>query len=325
MVSLKQIYTVTGLVIGIFILGLVGFTSWYTVDESEQAVILTFGKAETTVTEPGLKFKMPWPIQSVEKLSKETFSLQFGYEEVDGEIVSENIEDTKMITGDENIVIADMVVQWKIVDPIKFLFYSDKPEDILYDATSASLRSIIGSSKIDEALTDGRAEIEANVRELLTNLIDRYDIGISILAVKLQDVELPNEEVRAAFTNVTDARETMNTKINEANKYHNQKIREAEGQKDAIISRAEGEKAARIEEARGGVAVFNKLYEEYEKNPEITRERLIIETLEQVLPNAEIYIMNDDGDTLKYFPIRSLENTVTNVEQSTTEGSDENE
>ncbi|WAA11657.1 FtsH protease activity modulator HflK [Fervidibacillus halotolerans] len=325
MVSLKQIYTVVGLVFGILILGLVAFTSWYTVDESEQAVILTFGKAETTVTEPGLKFKMPWPIQSVEKLSKETFSLQFGYEEKDGEIVSDNIEDTKMITGDENIVIADMVVQWKIIDPIKFLFHSDNPEDILYNATSSSLRSIIGSSKIDEALTDGRAEIEANVRELLTDLINRYDIGVSILAVKLQDVELPNDEVRAAFTNVTDARETMNTKINEAQKYRNQKIREAEGQKDAIISRAEGEKAARIEEARGGVAVFNKLYEEYKKNPEITRDRLIIETLEQVLPNAEIYIMNDDGETLKYFPIRPLENVVTTDKESTTEGSDKNE
>lgn len=325
MVSLKQIYTVTGLVIGILILGLVGFTSWYTVDESEQAVILTFGKADTTVTEPGLKFKMPWPIQSVEKLSKETFSLQFGYKQEDGEVVAEYEADTKMITGDENIVLADLVVQWKIVDPIKFLFNSDNPRDILYDATSASLRSIIGSSKIDEALTDGRAKIEGDVRELLTTLVDRYDIGVSILAVKLQDVELPNEEVRAAFTNVTDARETMNTKINEANKYRNQKVNEALGQKDAIISRAEGEKAARLEKARGDVAVFNKLYEEYKKNPEVTRERLIIETLEQVLPNAEIYIMNDDGNTLKYFPIRPLENTEPKVAESPTEGSENNE
>lgn len=306
MISLKRIYTITGLILGIILLSIVAFTTWYTVDESDQAVILTFGKVEEGITEPGLHFKMPWPIQSVEKLSKETFSLQFGYEEKEGEI-KDFPEETKMITGDENIVLADLVVQWKITDPEKYLYNAEVPEDILYSSTSASLRSIIGSSQIDDALTSGKAEIEAQVRELLTSLVDKYDIGISILAVKLQDVELPNEDVRKAFTDVTDARETANTKINEAEKYKNQRMNEAEGEKDALISKAEGEKAARLERARGDVAVFNKLYGEYRNNPDITRERLVIETLEEVLPGAEIYIMNDDGNTMKYFPIRPLE------------------
>lgn len=306
MVSLKKIYVTSGIVVLAIILGLSAFTTWYTVDESEQAVILTFGKVEEGISEPGLHFKLPWPIQSVEKLSKETFSLQFGYEEKDGEI-KEFPDETKMITGDENIVLADLVVQWKITDPEKYLFNADNPREILYDATSASVRSIIGSSQIDDALTSGKAEIEAEVRDLLSSLIEKYDIGVSVLGVKLQDVELPNEEVRKAFTNVTDARETMNTKINEAKKYRNQKLNEAQGEKDALISRAEGEKAARIERARGDVAVFNKLLVEYKTNPDITRQRLILETLEQVLPGTEIYIMNDDGNTMKYFPIRPLE------------------
>jgi membrane protease subunit HflK len=306
MVSLKRIYTIVGLVLAIVILSMVAFTTWYTVDESDQAVILTFGKVEEGITEPGLHFKLPWPIQSVEKLSKETFSLQFGYEEKDGEI-KDFPEETKMITGDENIVLADLVVQWKITDPEKYLYNAEDPEEILYDSTSASLRSIIGSSKIDDALTSGKAEIEAEVRELLTSLVNKYDIGISVLAVKLQDVELPNEDVRKAFTDVTDARETANTKLNEAEKYKNQRMNEAEGEKDALISKAEGEKAARLERARGDVAVFNKIYGEYKNNPDITRERLVLETLEQVLPEAEIYIMNDDGNTMKYFPIRPLE------------------
>lgn len=309
MVNLKQIYSVLGIVLGILLLILVGFTSWYTVDESEQAVILTFGKAEETVTEPGLKFKLPWPIQMVEKLSKETYSLQFGYKEKDRKLESENQNDTKMITGDENIVLADLVVQWKITDPVKFLFNAEKPDEILYDATSASLRSIIGSTKIDDALTSGRSDIEAHVRESLAELVARYDIGVTVLAVKLQDVELPNDEVRSAFTNVTDARETMNTKINEAQKYRNQKVNEAEGEVAAIMSRAKGEKAARIEEARGNVAVFNSLYKQYKNSPEVTRERLTIETIEQVLPNAQIYIMNDNGETLKYLPLSPLEKT----------------
>lgn len=297
---------ITGLVFLILILGVVAITTWYTVDESDQAVIMTFGKAEETITEPGLHFKLPWPIQSVDKLSKETFSLQFGYKEEGGK-VTEYPRETKMITGDENIVLADLVVQWKITDPPKYLFNSDDPQKILYDTTSAALRSIIGSTKIDDALTSGKAQIEADVRELLSELMGKYDVGISISAVKLQDVELPNEEVRKAFTNVTDARETANTKINEANKYSNKRMNEAEGEKDALISKANGDKAARTEAARGDVAVFEKLFSEYKGNKDITRDRLIIETLEQVLPNAEIYIMNDDGNTMKYLPLRPLE------------------
>ncbi|MFO1443996.1 FtsH protease activity modulator HflK [Bacillus sp. Bva_UNVM-123] len=318
MVSLKRIYTVTGLVLLIIVLGITALTTWYTVDESDQAVILTFGKVDEAVTEPGLHFKMPWPIQEVEKLSKETFSLQFGSEDKEGNM-KDFPEETKMITGDEFIVLADLVVQWKITNPEKYLYNAQNPKEILYDATSASLRSIIGSSLIDDALTSGKAEIEADVRDLLSSLIEKYDVGISILAVKLQDVELPNEEVRKAFTDVTDARETADTKKNEAKKYVNQRMNEVKGEEAAIKSKAEGEKAARTEKARGDVAVFNKLYEEYSKNPDITRERLVIETLEQVLPGAEIYIMNDDGNTLKYFPIRPLDKELPNEKE---EGSD---
>jgi membrane protease subunit HflK len=319
--SLRRLFAITGIGIGVVFLGIVGLTTWYTVDESDQAVILTLGKVDTAVIEPGLHFKLPWPIQDVEKLSKETFSLQFGYEEKGG-VVKEFPEDTKMITGDENIVLADLVVQWRITEPSKFLYNSLEPELILYNATSSSLRSIIGSSRIDDALTSGKAEIEAEVRDLLTTLIEKYDIGISISTVKLQDVELPNEEVRRAFTNVTDARETMNTKINEAKKYSNKRSQEAEGEKDALISQAEGARTARIEQARGDVSKFNALYTEYVKAPEITRKRLVLETLEAVLPNAEIYIMNDNGNTMKYFPIRPLEKQ-TPVTQP--EGSENNE
>src|SRR5574339_776374 len=133
MTSIKRVYTIVGLIFLITILSVLAFTTWYTVDESEQAVILTFGKVEEGLTEPGLHFKLPWPIQSVEKLSKETFSLQFGYEEKNGKI-NEFPNETKMITGDENIVLADLVVQWKITNPGQFLFNAEKPEEILYDA-----------------------------------------------------------------------------------------------------------------------------------------------------------------------------------------------
>ncbi|MEO4051960.1 FtsH protease activity modulator HflK [Solibacillus sp. CAU 1738] len=299
--------TLLTIALGLFaVVGLiVVLTSWYTVDESEQAVVITFGSADEIITESGLHFKLPWPVQSVEVLSKETFSLEFGYKEApDGSMEVYDAE-TKMITGDEFIVLTDLVVQWKITDPKKYLFSSQNPKEILHSATSSSIRSIIGSSKIDDALTEGKSEIEAKTRDLLVELVNKYDIGISVLGVKLQDVELPNAEVRAAFTAVTDAREMKDTKRNEAQKYENQRNSEVEGEIAAIQAKAEGQKFARIEQARGEVAVFNKLYNEYKGNKAITRERLVLETLENVLPNAQIYIMNDDeGSTLKYLPIQ---------------------
>lgn len=308
--SVRKILAIIGLSIAGILLLVAVFTSWYTVDESEQAVIVTFGVANETIVEPGLHFKMPWPIQKAEILSKETYSLQFGYNQnEDGEIVAYDKE-TKMITGDENIVLTDLVVQWKITDPKKYLFNAENPQDVLHDATSASIRSIIGNSLIDDALTSGKAEIEAETRDLLASLMDKYDFGITVLAVKLQDVELPNEEVRAAFTNVTDARETMNTKINEARKYENQKRNEALGEKAAINSRAEGQKVARVEQALGDVALFDKLYAEYETNPEVTRQRIVMETLETVLPNAKLYIMNDEGGTMTYLPLNETQTIV---------------
>lgn len=299
--------TLLTVALGLFaIVGLiVVLTSWYTVDESEQAVVVTFGRADEFVTESGLHFKLPWPVQSVEILSKETFSLEFGYKEKPDGTMEVYDAETKMITGDEFFVLTDLVVQWKITDPKKYLFSSQNPKEILHSATSSAIRSIIGSSTIDAALTEGKSEIEMETRDLLVSLLDKYDIGVSILGVKLQDVELPNEEVRAAFTAVTDAREMKNTKKNQAEKYQNQRRNEVEGEISAIQSKAEGQKFARIEQALGDVAVFNKLYNEYKNNKEITRERLMLETLETVLPNAQIYIMNDDeGSTLKYLPIQ---------------------
>ena len=317
--STKRLLSIIGIsLIGIILLSAV-FTSWYTVDESEQAIVITFGEASEPIVDSGLKFKMPWPIQKVEKLSKETFSLQFGYsQKANGEIESFD-KDTKMITGDDNIVLTDLVVQWKITDPKSYLFNAENPQELLHDATSASIRSVIGNSKIDDALTSGKAQIESDTNDLLRSLIEKYNIGITVLTVKLQDVELPNAEVRTAFTAVTDAEETKNTKVNQAEKYRNQKLSEAIGEKDAIISNATGYKTARIEQAIGDVALFNKLYAEYQNNKEITKQRLVMETLDAVLPNANLYIMNDDGGTLKYLPLQTLESAKQTIPPTETE------
>ncbi|SDH74765.1 FtsH protease activity modulator HflK [Alteribacillus bidgolensis] len=307
MLNIKQIILGFISLIGIVILALFLFTGWYTVDESEQAALITFGRVDETVTEPGLKFKLPWPIQKAEILSVSTNSLRVGYEASDDGEVTDYNDEAKMITGDENILFVDLVVQWRITEPEKYLFNANEPENILYQASSASLRGVIGSSEVDDVLTDQRAEIEGTVLESLTELVERYQIGITVMDVKLQDVELPTEDVRQAFTAVTDAREERLTKINEAQKYRNQEINEAEGEKDAVISRAEGRKAERLEQARGETARFNALYDEYINDPEVTRQRLVLETIEDVLPDTEMYIIDSQQDTVNYLPIRPLD------------------
>ncbi|WP_177194776.1 FtsH protease activity modulator HflK [Alteribacillus iranensis] len=305
--SIKQIILGFFSLIGIAILTLFLVTGWYTVDESEQAALITFGRVDETITEPGLKFKLPWPIQTAEVLPVSTNSLRVGYETTEDGEVTEYNDEAKMITGDENILFVDLVVQWRITNPEQYLFNADDPENILYQASSASLRGVIGNSEVDDVLTDQRAEIEGTVLETLTALLEQYEIGVTVLDVKLQNVELPTEEVRQAFTAVTDAREERLTKINEAQKYRNQQMNEAEGEKDAVISRAEGQRAERVETARGEASRFTALYDEYVNEPEVTRERLVLETLQDVLPDTELYIIDSQQDTVNYLPIRPLD------------------
>lgn len=290
------------IIVGLFLV--LGSTSFYTVDQTEYAVLVTFGKPSTAIVSPGLRFKLPYPIQTVNKVSRETFSLTLGYEER-SEGVSVKEQEAKMITGDENIILADLEVQWQVIDPIAFIYNAEEPVDILTNATSSALRGVIGSSVVDDALTDGRTRIMNDIRDTLVTMIDSYDIGIAIRNVNLQDVDLPTDEVSDAFKKVASAREERITKINQANRYKNEKINTAEGQKAALISEAEGVKVSRIEQARGDVAQFDAIYSEYINNKDITRDRLMIETLERVLPDVQIYIMqeNEGSNTVKYLPL----------------------
>lgn len=292
-------------IVGLFLV--LGSTSFYTVDQTEYAVLVTFGKPSSSIISPGLRFKLPYPIQTVKKVSRETFSLTLGYEErSEGVTVKE--QESKMITGDENIILADLEVQWQVVDPVAFIYNSEDPVNILNNATSSTLRGVIGSSLVDDALTDGRTRIMNDIRDSLVEMVDSYDIGIAIRNVNLQDVDLPTDEVSDAFKKVASAREERITKINQANRYKNEKINTAEGQKAALISKAEGVKVSRMEQARGEVAQFDAIYSEYVNNKDITRDRLMIETLERVLPDVQIYIMqeNEGSNTVKYLPLDQL-------------------
>ena len=293
----------------VLVLVLVGATCVYTVDQTEYAVISTFGKPNTEIVSSGLKLKLPDPIQKVNKLSKETFSTTIGYKvnEQGETIVSESeTNEAKMITGDENIILADLEIQWKIDDPIAYLYNTNDPRTILLNATSSSLRGVVGSSMVDDVLTDGRAKIITDIRDNLSKRVQEYGVGISIINVNLQDVDLPNEEVDSAFKAVTDAREERLTKINQAEKYRNEKINGVIGEKDAILSQAEATSVSLVEKSKGDTARFNALYGEYIKNKAVTKQRLITDTLNVVLKDAQMYITDGDDSTLKYLPIDQI-------------------
>ncbi len=288
----------------------IGVTCVYTVDQTEYAVISTFGKPNTEIISSGLKLKFPSPIQKVNKLSKETFSTTIGYKVENNEVVVEEagapLQEAQMITGDENIILADLEIQWKIDDPIAYLYNTNDPRTILHNATSSSLRGVVGSTMVDDVLTDGRAKITTDIRDNLSELINDYKLGISIINVNLQDVNLPTAEVDSAFKAVTDAREERLTKINNASKYRNEKINEVIGEKDAILSKAEATSVSLVEKAKGDTARFNALYIEYTNNKEITKQRLITDTLNTVLKNATLYVTDSSEGTLKYLPINQI-------------------
>jgi membrane protease subunit HflK len=284
---------------------LIGFSSFYTVQEQERAAILTFGKF-TGETTAGLHFKWPYPIQQVIIVPAElTQRIYIGYR-MDGDKITPVEEEAMMITGDENIVSADAVVQWKISNIQEYLYNIDNAEQFLRNAASSSIRSVIGSEKLDYAITDGKTEIQDKVRERLLELQGKYHTGMQIIDIKFQDIEPPSGQVADAFQEVTNAREEKNTKINNAAKYENDKIPKARGEAQAMLENAEGEKKSRILNAQGDVAQFNAIFTEYKKNPGVTQSRLIIETLEKILPKAKIFISDSAGDTVKYLPINEL-------------------
>lgn len=299
--------TIKKIIIGAVVLVLIGlgFSMFYTVEEGQKAAVITFGKY-TQDEGPGLQFKLPYPIQKVVILDADIIQRMYiGYRENNG-VVTVVEEEAYMITGDENIISADAVVEWTISDIENFLFNIHDPEQVLRNASVSAIRSVIGANKLDYAITDGKTEIQGEVRQRLIEMMDEYQTGILIRDVKFQDIEPPEGEVQQAFREVTNAREEKNTKINNANKYSNDRIPKARGEAQALIEQAEAMKKSRILNAEGDVAKFNAIYNEYAKNPDVTQKRLILETLEQVLPGAKIIITNGSTDTVNYMPLNEL-------------------
>ena len=275
------------------------FTGVYTVGPDEVGVVQRFGKYDRTV-QSGLNYHMPFPIETV-KTPKvtEVKRIEVGFRTV-GKNQYRTVErESLMLTGDENIVDAELIVQYKIKEPINYLFNFVGPELTMREAAEASLRTVVGRHNIDEALTSGKLMIQEETKELLQSILDKYETGAQVVAVQLQDVS-PPKQVIDAFKDVASAKEDKNRMINEAEGYRNDVIPKARGEAQAMIREAEGFRESRIARAEGDVAKFKAILKEYSKAKDVTRERLYLEAMEEILPGIEKYIVpnGEDGNLL---------------------------
>ena len=285
-----------------------GATCFYTVDDKQQAVVTTFGKV-TDVTEAGVHFKLPLGIQQVRKVDVNVYQqIELGYRS-SGTDYTVNESESAMITGDYNIVNVDFFVEYKISDPVQYLYSSNDPELILKNLIQSQVRNVVGSSTVDAVLTDGKENIQMQVRDLVTEILEEYDIGLSLVDVKIQDAEPPTQEVIEAFKSVETAKQQAETVINDAKAYQNAQLPDAQAQADKLIQNAEYLRQKRINEAHEQVAMFQAMYAEYAQNPAITRTRMYYETISQVLPDVKLYINTSSGsgsDVQMLLPLESL-------------------
>ena len=283
---------------GLIAAGGLALDATYQIQEQEQAVLTTFGVPKA-VTETGLHFKVPF-VQQVQKVNTTIQGFPIGYSMGNNEVVeNEGI----MITSDYNFIDVDFFVEYRISEPVKYLYTSEQPEEILKNIAQSCIRTVIASYNVDEVLTTGKGEIQSKIKEMILNQMEEQDLGIQLVNITIQDSEPPTEEVMKAFKEVETAKQ--GTALNNANKYRNEKLPEAQAQADQIIQDAEAQKQVRINEAEAEVARFNAMYEEYVKNPETTKMRMFYETMEDVLPGMKIVIDNGSG-VEKILPLDSF-------------------
>ncbi|MGM9626600.1 MAG: FtsH protease activity modulator HflK [Faecousia sp.] len=299
--------TILVVILALVVLLMAG-TCFYTVDDKQQAVVTTFGKV-TDVTDAGVHFKLPFGIQQVEKVDVNVYQkIELGYSS-SGNLYDVNESESTMITGDYNIVNVDFFVEYKISDPVQYLYSSNSPELILRNLIQSQVRNVVGSSSVDAVLTDGKENIQRQVKELVTAILQEYDIGLSLVDVKIQDAEPPTQEVIEAFKAVETAKQKAETVINDAKAYQNAQLPQAQAQADQLIQNAEYLKQKRINEAVEQVAMFQAMYSEYARNPAITRSRMYYEAISEVLPDVKLYINTGSGegsDVQMLLPLESL-------------------
>lgn len=294
------------------------FGAYYKVSEQEQAVVTMFGQVVRTDS-AGLYWKIPL-LQRVHKVDTTTSGMPIGYrveaggrDDGDNDYTSTVSNEATMITSDFNFVNVDFYLEYRVSNPVQYLYASFDPEGILRNEAQAAIRSTISRYNVDDVITVGKSQIQAEVKDKLIAALEENDIGIQVVNVLVQDAEPPTADIMAAFKAVETAKQGAQTASTQAMQYKNERIPAAEANADKTKQNAEARKEARIAEATGQVERFNRMYEEYSKFPLVTKQRMFYETIEDVLPELKVIIT--DGNTSTMYPLDSFSQNVREAEK----------
>ena len=274
------------------------FSSIYFTTEDQFAVVTTLGKP-SVVENSGLHFLIPF-VQDKTIISKNIHGIEIGYDSKTGQTIE---SEATMITVDYNFVGVDFYLEWKVTDPVKYMYASGDPEAILKMLSQSYIRDTIGLYDVDSVITTGKSEIQAAIKEKITARLEEEDLGIALVNITIQDAEPPTIEVQDAFKAVETAKQGAETATNNAEQYYNEVIPAAKADADEAVRQAEAYKQSRINEANAQAQRFTELFEEYSKYPEITRQRLFYEAMADVLPHLKVIIKGEGDDIHTYMPI----------------------
>jgi membrane protease subunit HflK len=301
-------------IIGVLVLvgAIMLLTMFYTVEADEVAVVQRFGKYIRREA-PGLRYKLPLGLETARKVKvQRVFKAEFGFRTEEAGTRTRFSqrsfqEESIMLTGDLNVADVAWIVQFRIIDPVKYLFGNRKPDMALSDAAQVVMRSVVGDHTVTEVLTERRAEIAQQVQVKMQELLNLYETGLRVETVQMQSVTPPSDEVKRAFNEVNEAQQEQSRKVNEALQAFNQEVPRERGEVERTIAKAEGYAINRTNTAKGDVARFNSLLTEYRKAPEVTRRRLYLETMREILPTAKQVYVFDAEQPSSVLPLLDLQ------------------
>lgn len=268
-------------------------SGFFIVKPDEQAVVKRFGKI-VKVVGAGPHFHIPYPVESIDKAEvTKIHRIEIGFRTDGNGAIKSVPKEALMLTGDENIVSIDFIVQYKIADIVKYLYQVYNVKKVIKDAAESAIREVSGKEKIDDILTTEKNRIQIETRDILQSILNFYESGIDIIAVQLQDIE-PPKAVIAAFKDVASAKEDKNRFINEAEAYRNEIIPKARAEAAAMILNAEAYQTEEYQKAQGETARFLKIFSSYKFSPQITKKRLYLEKMKEILGKSEIYVFDDN-------------------------------
>ncbi|MDA0731006.1 MAG: FtsH protease activity modulator HflK [Proteobacteria bacterium] len=281
-------------------------TGFYIVDQGSRGVVFTFGK-NTAVTMPGPRWHIPYPIETVEVVNLEQVrTIELGYRSSGAGATSQELRESLMLTGDENIIDLQFAVQYNLKSVQDFLFYNRSAEDSVRGAAETAIREIVGKSEMDFVLYEGREEIAVKTRALMQDILDRYQTGINITSVTMQNAQ-PPEQVQAAFDDAVKAKQDQERQKNEGQAYANDVVPKARGSASRLIAQANGYKVSVENEALGNASRFEQIMTEYNRAPAVTKQRLFLEAQEGIMSSiTKIIVDQKDSNSLLYLPLDKI-------------------